>query len=168
TVRARCVLERGPELRLHEEPIQFDPDSVPFGDTSRPSASLMTVPVRHATKSVGGLSIQSYTPHAYDERALKDLEALADHCGEALSRISAEESLYESEERYRELFENAKDAIYVHDLKGRYISVNRAAEELSGYAREEIIGKHFSNFIAPSHLKYARENLCRKLDEQPE
>lgn len=70
----------------------------------------------------------------------------------------------ESEERYRELFENCRDAIYVHDLSGRYTLVNRAAEELCGYAREEILGKHYSNFVAPRHLKEARENFCRKLD----
>jgi PAS domain S-box-containing protein len=69
-----------------------------------------------------------------------------------------------SEERYRELFENCRDAIYVHDLSGRYILVNRAAEQLSGYHREEILGKHYSNFVAPRHLKEARENFCRKLD----
>jgi PAS domain S-box-containing protein len=69
-----------------------------------------------------------------------------------------------SEERYRELFENCRDAIYVHDLSGRYILVNRAAEQLSGYQRDEILGKHYSNFIAPRHLKEARENFCLKLD----
>jgi PAS domain S-box-containing protein len=69
-----------------------------------------------------------------------------------------------SEERYRELFENSRDAIYVHDLGGRYILVNRAAEQLSGYQRDEILGKHYSNFIAPRHLREARENFCRKLD----
>jgi PAS domain S-box-containing protein len=75
-----------------------------------------------------------------------------------------EKALRESEERYRDLFEHSRDAIYVHDLTGRYTSVNRAAELLSGFSREEILGKHYSNFISPQNLKDARENFCRKLD----
>src|SRR5437667_6492731 len=76
----------------------------------------------------------------------------------------AQRALHESEERYRELFENSRDAIYVHDLTGRYVSVNRAAETLSGFTRDEILGTHYSNFITPKHLKNARESFCIKLD----
>jgi PAS domain S-box-containing protein len=79
-------------------------------------------------------------------------------------RKHSEQALLESEERFRELFENSRDAVYVHDMSGRYISVNRAAEELSGFSRTEILGKHYSNFIVPNYLKTARENFCRKLD----
>src|SRR5687767_4535222 len=75
-----------------------------------------------------------------------------------------EAALRESEECYRELFEHSRDAIYIHDMNGRYTSVNRAAEELTGYSREEILGKHYSNFVRPTYLKTVRENFCRKLD----
>ena len=83
-------------------------------------------------------------------------------------RKRAEEALRESEERYRELFENARDAIYVHGLDGKYISVNRAAEELSGYSREEILGRHFTEFVAPEHLAQVRDCLLSKLESQRE
>jgi len=83
-------------------------------------------------------------------------------------RKLTEAALRQSEERYRELFENDKDAIYVHDLNGLYTSVNRAAEKLSGYARAEILGKPFWDFVAPEYRKRVRENLCKKLKETGE
>ncbi|HEY8224055.1 MAG TPA: PAS domain S-box protein, partial [Pyrinomonadaceae bacterium] len=168
TPRSRRIIELGPELTLRKEPVNFDDDSIPFGDTSRPSASLMGVPICHADTVIGLLSIQSYAPDAYDDADLRDLQALAAYCGAALNRFRTEESLRKSEERYRELFENAKDAYYVHDLNGRYISVNRAAEKLSGYPRAEILGKRFSDFIAPEHLEVVSQNLCRKLIDEGE
>ena len=168
TPRSRRMIDLGPELTLRPEPVKFDDDSIPFGDKSRPSASLMGVPICHAETVIGLLSIQSYSPGAYDDSDLRDLQALAAYCGEALNRVRTEESLRKSEERYRELFENAKDAYYVHDFSGRYISVNRAAEKLAGHPRAEIIGKKFSDFIPPEHLEVVNQNLCRKLIDEGE
>ncbi|MFH1486508.1 MAG: PAS domain S-box protein [Chloroflexota bacterium] len=46
--------------------------------------------------------------------------------------------LRQSEERYRALFENASDAIWLHDLKGNMLAANMACEKVSGHSLEEL------------------------------
>lgn len=46
--------------------------------------------------------------------------------------------------------------------------VNRAAETLSGYTREEIVGHSFIEFVAPEHVKQVRRRFCAKLAKQGE
>jgi PAS domain S-box-containing protein len=53
-------------------------------------------------------------------------------------------------ERYRELFENATDFVYTTDLTGRFLTVNRAAESISGYSREELLRKTFTDLTGVS------------------
>ncbi len=85
----RRVLEQGAQLILRKPPLQPSYGFTAFGDTSRPSASLMFVPIRNDARIIGILSIQSYSLEAYTQSDLDTLQALADHCGGALERIRA-------------------------------------------------------------------------------
>ena len=87
---------------------------------------------------------------------------------EMLERERATEKQRESEERYRDLFENSSDTIYTHDLDGSYRSINRAGERLLGYSRKQFCGLNFRDIIVPEDLPTAIENLRRKIESDAE
>ncbi len=51
----------------------------------------------------------------------------------------AEEARRKSEERFRQLFDSAADALYVHDQQGRIVDVNQIACDTTGYRRDELL-----------------------------
>jgi PAS domain S-box-containing protein len=93
TAHMQEVCKAGPRLILRQKPVSFPTAGIPFGDKMRPSASLIFVPVRKETETIGVLSIQSYAADAYSQSDLELLQALADHCGGALERLRAEEEI---------------------------------------------------------------------------
>jgi len=75
-------------------------------------------------------------------------------------RRRREETLRQSEERFRLLVEGVKDyAIFMLDADGRIASWNAGAQRMNGYSAQEIIGRHFSTF-------YPREAIDKKWPEQ--
>src|SRR4030067_3871448 len=68
-------------------------------------------------------------------------------------------ALEESEAKYRELFENAIDAIYTQDLDGRILTMNDAGLKIVGCTREEIIGSNFADWISPETIRKGQEIL---------
>jgi PAS domain S-box-containing protein len=81
-------------------------------------------------------------------------------------RRRLDQALKESEQGYRELFENANDIIYTHDLEGRFTSLNRAGERITGYSREEAKRMNISDVLAPEFLDIARQMITAKAMRQ--
>jgi PAS domain S-box-containing protein len=75
--------------------------------------------------------------------------------GKTFNRMADQVQL--SVERYRELFENAADFVYTADLNGRFLTVNRAAETISKYSREELLQKSFIDLMPPADFDAGRQ-----------
>jgi len=76
-------------------------------------------------------------------------------------------AIKESEERYKDLFENANDSIYIYDSGGYFKEVNQTALKLLGCTKEEIIGTHISKWITPASFKTTQENLKSRIAGEP-
>jgi PAS domain S-box-containing protein len=77
----------------------------------------------------------------------------------------AQKALQENEERYRELFENANDISYTHDLAGNFTSLNRSGEQITGYSREEAFQMNIVDVLAPEYVSIARQMITQKTDD---
>ena len=65
-------------------------------------------------------------------------------------RKKSEDALRQSEEKLRTLFEFATDAIFILDLEGNIIDVNRTAYERLGYDKAEMLNMHLFSSTFPS------------------
>ena len=143
-VLVRRAITRGAEL-------------VSAAETEDKAGTTMLAPIREGGRVVGVMFIQSRRANSYTERDLETLQALADQCGGALQRVRVEEELRHSQRRFRELFENSPDAIFVEDLSGNVLDVNMSACRLHGLERAQLIGKNaLKDLIPPARCEAAR------------
>jgi len=83
------------------------------------------------------------------------------------ARHLAEELLRESEERYRDIFENANDLIQTVAPDGRLLYVNRAWRETMGYSENEVPGLSFFQVLEPSTREHCAGLFQRVLAGEP-
>jgi PAS domain S-box-containing protein len=79
----------------------------------------------------------------------------------------AQAALAASEARFRLLIENASDLVAVTSADGDLLYVSPSVERLLGYAPEEIMGQHLSDFLHPRELNLVLETVSRYLSKSP-
>ena len=89
---------------------------------------------------------------------------LREHTGTMREWLRREAAL---RKQYFDLFENSTDATYTHDLDYRITSWNHAAERLTGFTRDEILGKRISDLLPPELVERMTEMTRRKLQGHP-
>ncbi len=132
--------------------------------------SQIIVPLKSKGKVMGTLSVamRRYRQFRPDEGEL--LVAIGNQIGVAVENArlyeqehKVAEQLRASEERYRKLFQNAHDAIWVHDMDGDIVSANAAAARLTGYEVEELCRMNVKSFLSGESLNLAKEIRAKLL-----
>jgi PAS domain S-box-containing protein len=82
----------------------------------------------------------------------------------ALERKRTESALRRSEKRFQDLFDNAMDILFTLDTQGNIISLNKSAEDVMGWPRNEVLLKNIKSFVAPEHLNVCAQMMQRLLD----
>jgi len=80
-------------------------------------------------------------------------------------RRRAEEAMRQSEQKYRELFENANDMIFILDFAGQILSCNTAAARTYGYEPEQMQGLSMANLLDKNDLPVVRKLFRKKRGE---
>jgi len=80
-------------------------------------------------------------------------------------RRRAQEALRQSEQKYRELFENANDIIFILDFDGNILSCNASASKTYGYDPTQMLGLNIENLLDPDYLPVVRELIRNRLDD---
>jgi PAS domain S-box-containing protein len=158
------VLREGALLILREDDEADPSDLIPFGDTARRSQSLMFVPLHHRDRITGILSIQSYTPDAYDQTDLAMLQELADHCGGAIERLRVENELRESQAQLARTEAFALVMTAHVGLDGRWLKVPPSLCALLGVTEERLLDTPVEAVLHPDDVSLElaeRERLVR-------
>lgn len=110
--------------------------------------SVALIPMKHGDRILGLIHLADESEDKIPLEKVQFLERVGIYIGEALHTFMAEEALQESEERYRDLYEQAPDAYFSVGADGIIRRANLRATELLGYSREELVGKPVTDLYA--------------------
>ncbi len=145
--------------------------------------SELCVPIKIGDEVLGILNTESQNRDEYTKEDVEMLETLASEVAVAVAyskslnriqdelnwRKQIEIALRKSEEKYKELVENANSIIAKFDKESRIISMNEYGLEFFGYKEEEIIGKTWTETILPQIDSNGRDlqNLALDIFSSP-
>ena len=115
--------------------------------------SYVSIPLKSDDSVEGILMVGSSQVMEYSKFQTRMFPALGEHIGMAIKNVRLMEQLRSSQEMYSELFENAADAMYIHDLDGNFLSVNQVSADLLGIRKEEALRSNIRDFLTEEGLE---------------
>ena len=130
-----------------------------------PSQALVKVPVVSRRDPLGHMLL--VLDQAPDNQSLRLLASVGLELGTAVERLRLVEALHQSEERLRDLLENAGDLIISVDPEGRLLFVNRQFKRTLGYRDQEVEDLDLSRVMEPGPRRRLLQTFRELEDGEP-
>ena len=98
-------------------------------------------PITTDNEVIGVIVFYDLKTKEKDERIIKLVLTVLSQIGSIVKRKQAEESLRESEEKMRSILDNTTAVVYIKDVQGRFLFINRQFEKLFRLTRDAVKGK---------------------------
>ena len=123
-------------------------------------------PIFFKNKLLGVIEFFSSNVHKPNPDIIEMFEASSKQIAQYIIRKQSEELIKESEEKYKQLVEEASDIIYRTDHFGNFTYMNSSAERIIKMGKVMIIGKHFTEFIRPDWREKAVQFYRTQFDDK--
>jgi len=156
----REVAQRDTLTLIDKIDTQKEPSLADLAKRGFQSLAYIPISAKHK-KTLGVLQVASRTPKQYDEGERHILELIGNRIGVALENAVLQEQYIKSEKKYRSLFNNDPNPIFIIDrLSLDILDINERAKECYGYGREEFNGMPFMQLGDPEDSE-VRSGLSR-------
>jgi len=127
--------------------------------------ALLGLPLIDRTgRTVGAITFAAMDdPERFSERDLTQGAVLANQVAQALENSELFKQVNRLQEQYRVVTEAINDAVFTLDAEARFAFGNAAGERLTGYQREELLGRSFTDLVAPEDLPELIDRFKRAL-----
>ena len=118
--------------------------------------SFISVPIVYESESLGLLMVDNLrSKRALTQSDMSLLMGIASQIAVSITNANSFQRIQESEERYRTLFEDSRDPIFITTEDGQFVDVNQSMLDLFGYQRGEMIGMNITD-IHPHNADRAK------------
>jgi two-component system, NtrC family, sensor histidine kinase KinB len=134
---------------------RFDPET--DRRTGYSTRAIACAPIRLRGEVIGVLEAINPTDGVFDPDALLVLTGIGNLAGTAIRHAQLFESLEAAHQRYRELFDDSIDPIFITNLEGKILEANRQAADVTGYEPTVLLSMEISELHKPDLEKLGRQ-----------
>ncbi len=128
--------------------------------------SVALMPLRVGEEIIGLLQFNDHRKNKFTPEFISFFEGLSSIIGIALSRKQAEDSLLESEEKFKAIFDNASDGLILTDIETRkFHDANKSMCRMLDYSFEELVKLKVMDIHPEEELPYILEQINKQMKE---